>query len=237
MTLTNLENERNQNAMFDSILASTTSLTAGEFLTCTLISLGLGVLIALIHSFRNEYSKNMLLSLIVFPAMIQIVIMLVNGNIGTGLAVMGAFSLVRFRSNPGNSREITSLFLSTVVGLAMSMGFVGIAVSAVIFVGLATIVVCLSGISKVAPGERVLKITIPENFEYDGLFDDLFRQYASSCELIKTKTVNMGSLYELTYRISLKKGIKEKEFIDQLRCRNGNLTIVCGIENRSKDEL
>ena len=120
--------------MFESILASTSSVAAGEFVICTCISLGLGIIIAFIHSFKNEYSKNMLLALLVLPAIIQTVIMLVNGNVGTGVAVMGAFSLVRFRSTPGNAREITSIFLSTVTGLAMAMGYVGVAALVILVV-------------------------------------------------------------------------------------------------------
>jgi len=212
--------------MFQSILSSTTSVSATEFITCTCISLLMGVVIALIHTFKNDYSKNLLLSLIVLPAIIQTVIMLVNGNVGTGIAVMGAFSLVRFRSTPGNAREITGIFLATVTGLAMSMGFVGIAAVLIVIVGVATVIITLLGLAQPSRTTRNLKIVIPENLDYTDLFDEIFEKFAAKWKLDRVKTTNMGSLFELYYTIDLKGGINEKEFIDELRIRNGNLNII-----------
>lgn len=223
--------------MFNSILSSTASVSANEYIICTCISLVLGVIVALIHTFKNEYSKNMLLSLIILPAIIQTIIMLVNGNVGTGIAVMGAFSLVRFRSTPGNAREITSIFLATVVGLAMAMGFVGISAVLILVVGAATVVVSLLGIAEPAKGVKKLKIVIPENLDYTSLFDDLMDKYTSKSSLDKVKSTNMGSLFELNYTIVLKKDVNEKEFLDEIRCRNGNLTITCGRPTTNKEEL
>lgn len=223
--------------MFDSILNTTMSITAGEYIVCSVISLVFGVLIALIHSFRNIYSKSMILSLVILPVVIQTVIMLVNGNIGTGIAVMGAFSLVRFRSQPGNAREIASIFLTTTVGLAMSMGYVGISALLIVIVGAATLVLAGTSFGDTNTGVKNLKITIPENLDYEGIFDDIFAAYTARCELLSVKTSNMGSLFELHYHIVMKKGVSEKAFIDAIRCRNGNLNITCGRLSAPKEDL
>lgn len=223
--------------MFNSILSSTASVSASEYIICTCVSLLFGIIVALIHTFRNEYSKNMLLSLIILPAIIQTIIMLVNGNVGTGIAVMGAFSLVRFRSTPGNAREITSIFLATVVGLAMAMGFVGISGVLIAVVGVATVVISLLGIADPMKGTKKLKIVIPENLDYTDLFDDIMKKYTSRCVLDKVKSTNMGSLFELNYTIVLKNGMNEKAFLDEIRCRNGNLTITCSRPVTAKEDL
>lgn len=222
--------------MFDSILAATTNITATEYIICSAISLVLGILVAFIHSFKNKYSKSMLLTLVVLPVVVQTIIMLVNGNIGTGIAIMGAFSLIRFRSQPGNSREIASIFLATTVGLAMSMGYVGISAVLVLIVG-AAIIIC-SSLKIGEPGaDKQLRVTIPENLDYEGLFDDIFDVYTQKCELTRVKTSNMGSLFELTYDVEFKKGVSQKAFIDEIRCRNGNLNIVLNKVSTPHEEL
>ena len=173
----------------------------------------------------------------VLPVVVQSVIMLVNGNVGTGIAVLGAFSLIRFRSQPGNAREITSIFLSMVVGLAMSMGYVGISAILVVVVGAAMIVLSAFNFGDISAGTRDLKVTIPENLDYEGIFDEILERYASQYELVKVKSTNMGSLFELTYRIKEKKNIREKDFLDELRCRNGNMNIVLQRPVPGKDDL
>lgn len=222
--------------MFDSIIASAAGVTATEFLICSGISLVFGLIIAFIHSYKNEYSKSMLLTLVVLPIVIQTILMLVNGNIGAGIAVMGAFSLIRFRSQPGNSREITSIFLATATGTAMSMGYVAIAAVLLVAVAVVTLVMVSIGLGEKGTGKH-LRITIPENLDYEGLFDDIFDIYTTKCELNKVKTVNMGSLYELDYNLVMKKDVKEKEFLDAIRCRNGNLNIILSRMMTPKDEL
>ncbi len=222
--------------MFNSIIASASGVSASEFLICTLVSLAAGVIIALIHSYKNEYSKSMLLTLVVLPVVIQTILMLVNGNIGAGIAVLGAFSLVRFRSQPGNSREITSIFLATATGVAMAMGYVAIAGVLLAAVAAVTLIMVSIGLGERGTGKH-LRITIPENLDYEGLFDDIFAIYTSKCELNKVKTVNMGSLYELDYNLTMNKGVSEKEFIDALRCRNGNLNIILSKVMTNRDEL
>ena len=220
--------------MFNSVIPNAMTLSA--FLMCIFAALVLGVLTALVFSFRNKHSGSLILALAVLPPIVTMVIMMVNGNIGAGLAVAGTFSLVRFRSAPGTAREICGLFMSTAIGITCGMGFIGIA--AVFFLVMAVFLVLLSlfRFGETAASSRKLKITIPENLDYDGLFDDIFEKYTSRHELIRVKTTNMGTLYELTYTINLKTPEVSKQFIDEIRCRNGNLNIICGRES-DKDAI
>ena len=215
--------------MFNSVIPNAMTLSA--FLMCIFAALVLGVLTALVFSFRNKHSGSLILALAVLPPIVTMVIMMVNGNIGAGLAVAGTFSLVRFRSAPGTAREICGLFMSTAIGITCGMGFIGIA--AVFFLVMAVFLVLLSlfRFGETAAPSRQLKITIPENLDYDGLFDDIFEKYTSRHELVRVKTTNMGTLYELTYTINLKTPEVSKQFIDDIRCRNGNLNIICGRES------
>ena len=158
------------------------------------------------------------------------VILLVNGNVGAGVAVAGAFSLVRFRSAPGTAREIGVIFLAMAIGLAAGMGYIGLAVLFFVIVAAVTLLLTRFNFGGSKRSERILRITIPENLDYEGLFDDLFQKYAENCSLEKVKTSNMGTMYELQYRIALKDAKIPKAFFDEIRCRNGNLNIVCGRE-------
>ena len=178
--------------------------------------------------FRNAYTQSMAVTLALIPALVQVIILLVNGNIGAGVAVSGAFSLVRFRSAAGSARDITCIFLAMTLGLACGMGYIGIAAVTGIAVCLLLTVYSLLSFGKKPPEEKELKITIPENLDYTGLFDDLFAEYTRACELVSVRTTNMGSLYNLHYHITLKSADIEKELLDAIRCRNGNLDIVCG---------
>ena len=220
--------------MFNSVIPNAMTLSA--FLMCIFAALVLGVLTALVFSFRNKHSGSLILALAVLPPIVTLVIMMVNGNIGAGLAVAGTFSLVRFRSAPGTAREICGLFMSTAIGITCGMGYIGIA--AVFFLVMAVFLVLLSlfRFGETAASSRQLKITIPENLDYDGLFDDIFEKYTSNHELVRVKTTNMGTLYELTYSINLKTADVSKQFIDEIRCRNGNLNIICGRES-DKDSI
>ena len=215
--------------MLNSIITGT-EITASAFFVCTFVSLALGVGAAWLSMFRSRSgnSQSFVLTLAVLPALVQIVIMMVNGNIGAGVAVAGAFGLIRFRSAPGSAKEIGLVFLTTAIGLATGMGYVVIA--AVFFVIIAVFVLLLTaaGFGAGAADERELKITIPENLDYDGLFDDLFEKYTNIADLERVKTTNMGTLYELSYKIVLRDERATKEFLDELRARNGNLTIICG---------
>ena len=202
-----------------------------------LVALALGVVIALIYMFRSVYNKGFVITLALMPAVIQMVIMLVNGNLGTGVAVTGAFSLVRFRSAPGTAKEIISIFLAMAVGLATGMGYIGLAVFFVIVMGIASIVLNLSNFGSSNSSEKSLRITIPESLDYGSIFEDVFEKYLRKWELVQVRTMNMGSLFRLEYRITVKNVIQEKQMIDDLRCRNGNLEILCVRVSSSKEEL
>lgn len=214
--------------MLDGIFASlyTTSVTAPAFLAVCLLSVGLGYGIALTYRKISGEGGTMFSALTVLPFLVQLVILLVNGNLGAGVAVAGAFSLVRFRSAPGSARDITVIFLSMTVGLCCGMGYWAPAV-------LAALVTCglllLQKKPQTDPCERELRVTIPENLDYNNLFSDLFAGYTASCKLLRVKTVNMGSLYSLHYLVRLKDPAGEKELLDAMRCRNGNLEISCGL--------
>lgn len=210
---------------FSSIIDSTITLTT--FLICTAVSLVLGILTALVYKHKSHCSQSFAVTLAVLPAIVQVVIMLVNGNIGAGVAVAGAFSLVRFRSAPGTAKEIGAIFLAMAIGLATGMGYVALAVLFFAVIAIFMLVLNFTKFGEGSANERVLKITIPENLDYEGIFDDLFTQYTKKATLEKVKTTNMGTLYELQYNIILKDSEIPKKFIDELRCRNGNLNITC----------
>ena len=212
--------------MLDSIIGI--QITLQVFLICTVISLVLGLGTAMLCMYKSRYTQSFVVTLAMLPAVVQVVIMLVNGNIGAGVAVAGAFSLVRFRSAPGSAREIGMIFLAMAIGLATGMGYVVLAVA--FFLIMAAFVVILGAVQFGSSNEyeRELKITIPETLDYEGLFDDLFQKYTRSAQLYRVKTSNMGTLYQVDYHIVLKTERIPREFLDELRCRNGNLNIVCG---------
>ncbi len=214
--------------MLESIIS--TQLTLSAFLICTLTSIVLGLGIAFVGMYRSRSTQSFAVALAILPVVVQLVIMLVNGNIGAGVAVAGAFSLVRFRSVPGTAREIGVLFMAMAIGLADGMGYVVLAAISFVIISAVILILTVSGFGKAPASERSLKITIPENLDYEGLFDDVFEKYARSYSLEKVKTSNMGTLYELQYSIVLKGDSVPKQFLDELRCRNGNLNIACSRE-------
>lgn len=218
--------------MLNSILTDATGavtvLSPQALALCTLVSLILGVGVALVYMRGCVYSKSFVVTLALLPAMVQWVITLVNGNLGTGVAVMGAFGLVRFRSLPGSAREIGAIFFAMAIGLATGMGYLAYAALFLLLIGVAMLLLNRTTFGEPRSCERLLRITLPEDVEYEGLFDDLFQQYTRSAELQVVRTANMGSLFELHYRIVLRTPQVPKAFLDALRCRNGNLNIVCG---------
>ena len=213
--------------MLNSIITGT-EITTSSFFICTAVSLLLGLGAAALSMFRSRYSQSFVVTLAMLPAMVQIIIMMVNGNIDAGVAVAGAFGLIRFRSAPGSAREIGMVFLTTAIGLATGMGYVIVAAAFFIIIAVFSILLTLVGFGAGEADERELKITIPENLDYDGLFDDLLNKYTRYAELERVKTTSMGTLYELSYKVVLRDQQKSKEFLDELRTRNGNLSIVCG---------
>jgi len=205
-----------------------TEITVSSFFICTAVSILLGLGAAVLCMYKSKYSRSFVLTLAVLPALVQLVIMMVNGNIGAGVAVAGAFGLIRFRSAPGSAKEIGLVFLATAIGLATGMGYVAIAGVFFAIIALFTLLLTATGFGAGGADERELKITIPENLDYDGLFDDLFEKYTRSAELDRVKTTNMGTLYELCYKVVLRDAHETKTFLDEIRTRNGNLNIVCG---------
>ena len=214
--------------MFSSIFSSAeaVSYTAGDIIVCSIVSVVLGVLIALIFHFVGATSKSYKTSLVILPLLVQAVIMMVNGNLGTSVAVLGAFSLVRFRSVPGNSKEICGVFFAMAAGLATAMGCLVFAATLTIVVGV-IFIVCEKLFNGFNTNQKALRITIPENLDYTSVFDDIFSRYTKKAELINVKTTNMGSMFELKYMIDVKADINEKQMIDEIRCKNGNLTVIC----------
>lgn len=213
--------------IFSSIFSSSTTTTIGlsTFLLCIAVALVIGLLLALAYTFRTRYTKSFAVTLATLPAVVCMVIMMVNGNLGAGVAVAGTFSLVRFRSVPGTAREIGAIFLAMGTGLALGMGYLGYAALFAGIVSAVGILYSVSGFGGAKRAERTMKITIPEGLDYSGVFDDLLQSYTARWELVDVKTSNMGSLFKLTYALTLRDEAKEKQLIDDLRCRNGNLEI------------
>ena len=199
-----------------------------SLLICLISSMVLGVLTALVFLYKSKHSAGFALTLALLPMAVAVVIMLVNGNLGVGVAVAGAFTLVRFRSVPGTAREIAAIFTSMALGLALGMGYVGIAVIFFVLISIFTLILTAINFGAGSKNEKSLKITIPESFNYDGLFDEVFEKFGVRASLRKIKTTNMGTLFELTYDAVFPSGGIPKEFIDELRTRNGNLNIVMG---------
>lgn len=223
--------------LFDTDMTSVISVS--DFLLCIGCSLLIGLIMAFCYMFRSRCTRSFLVTLALLPTVVCVVIMMVNGNVGTGVAVAGAFSLVRFRSAPGTAKEITMLFLAMGAGLLAGMGYLGFAL-------LFTLIVCLLnllyhcfdfGFKKNGARYKTLNITIPEDLDYSGVFESVLQDYATSWELVRVKTTNMGSMFQLTYQLTLKAAVNEKEMIDKLRCRNGNLKIAVSKQETAVAEL
>lgn len=222
--------------MLNSIFhAGTFSIEA--VLTAMAAALILGLVIAIIYKQSGIHIGSFAVVLAVLPLLVSVVILIVNGNLGTSVAVLGAFGLIRFRSAPGTAREIGFIFFAMAVGLASGMGFISLAVLITMTAGIFILVLEKLQFGNPVSRERELRITIPEDLNYMGVFDDLFQTYTKFSHLERVKTTNMGTMYELSYRMELRNMAKEKEFIDELRCRNGNLSIIYGLVPREKNEL
>ena len=223
--------------LFDNDMISVISLS--DFLLCVGVALVTGLILAFAYMFHSRYTKSFILTLALLPAVVCVVIMMVNGNVGAGVAVAGAFSLVRFRSVPGTAKEITMLFLAMGSGLIAGMGYLGFSV-------LFTIIMCLFcvlytkldfGAGKKIAAYKTINIMIPEDLDYGGVFEELLSEYTKEYELVRVKTTNMGSMFRLTYNIVMKDVTKEKEMIDKIRCRNGNLEITVSKQDTMVTEL
>ncbi len=210
--------------MFNSILGETLDLKT--FGICLLVAFILGIIVALVHQKTSPANKNFITTLAVLPVLVTMVILLVNGNLGTSVAILGAFGLVRFRSIPGNSRAIMDVFFAMAIGLAVGTGYIGFAALFTAVVSLFIIILSALKFGEGHTAEKKLIIMVPEDIDYTSIFDQTFAKYTTDHTLERSKTTNMGSLFELRYRVKLKKGINEKQFIDQLRVKNGNLKVI-----------
>ena len=226
------------NDLYSTLMGNTTVSYTG-FLLPVLAALFLGIVFAMAYMYRARRSRSFIATLAILPAVVCVVIMAVNGNIGAGVAVAGAFSLVRFRSAPGTAKEITALFIAMAGGLLCGMGFL---IYAAIFILIMSFVLVLY--SMIGFGEednslrKSLRIAVPENVDYGKEFDEVFSEYTTSHRLISAKTAGMGSVFKLSYDITLKDDSSEKALIDVLRCRNGNLEIQMSIVMpRENEEL
>lgn len=227
------------NSTFISLYNSLTGITLQTFLICIGTALALGALMAVVHCFRTIHSASFVVTLALLPATVAVVIMMVNGNLGAGVAVAGAFSLVRFRSTPGTAKEIGAIFMSMAVGLACGMGYPGFAL---VFAGIMCVMTLLYSFANFGGRRnaalcRTLRITVPEDLDYPTVFNDLLDKYTTRAVLVSVKTTNLGSLNRLTYDVTLRKAGVEKEFIDELRCRNGNLEISMSLQDMDNREI
>ena len=223
--------------LFDTDM--TVVITPAEFLTCLGVSLGIGLILAALYQYHTRYTRSFVVTLALLPAVVCVVIMMVNGNVGTGVAVAGTFSLVRFRSAPGTAREICAIFLAMAAGLIAGMGYLGYAVLCTLVLGGAELLFRM--LSAKADGGaslyKTLHITIPEDLDYSNVFDEPLREFTREYELTSVKTTNMGSLFRLTYNITLRDSRTEKSLSDRLRCRNGNLEITVSKQETAIGEL
>ena len=213
--------------MFNSIFDSTsTGLDITTGLICAAVALGLGIVIAITHMKTSQTTKGFLITLATLPMLVMAVMIMINGTLGTSIAILGAFSLIRFRSVQGEAKDLLSVFFAMTVGLACGMGHILFAAAITIVAVIAILVFSYTHLLEPNKEQRVLKIVIPEDLDYEEVFDEIFAKYTTKTKLVRMKTINMGSLYKLTYDVTLKQGIKEKEFLDELRVKNCNLKIL-----------
>ena len=205
------------------------NLETSEILTALVVSLVLGTVISLVYMFTNDrmyLSKSFAHTLVILPMLVAVIILLVGSDVARAFSIAGVFALIRFRSVPGDSKDITQVLFAMAVGLASGLGYVALATIVTVLVCMLFVVMHLTGFAGMKVPTKVLRITIPENLNYQGAFDDLFAENTKVCTLERVRTTNMGSMFELTYNVVFKDGVDEKAFIDELRCRNGNLNII-----------
>lgn len=212
--------------MFESILnVTSTSLTVSTMAICLCTALLCGIIIAIMYKMTTSTTRSFMTTICILPSIVMSVIMLVNGNLGIGVAVAGSFSLVRFRSLPGKANDIAVIFLAMACGLAAGVGYIYFALVMAVVISLFNMLMNHASFFDTQRKYRNLKITIPEDLDYANTFDDILKKYTSRYHLNGVKTVNLGTMYLLNYEITLKDVDAEKQMIDELRCRNGNLTI------------
>ena len=231
--------------IFKSIFVKTiegvevTAYETSDVFICMAAAIALGILIACCYMFKNEYSRNLIISVSIMPVIVSMLIMLVTlqAQLNAAIAIGGVFALTRFRSAQGTSKEITQILLAMATGLIIGLGYIAIAAILVVVVEAMCIIFNLTKFGEANAKRRTLKVTIPEELDYNDIFDDLFDKYTLNASLIKVKLKNLGTLFQLTYDITLKDVKQEKQFIDEIRVRNANLDILCSKVISNSDEL
>ena len=211
------------NTIFDT---SASGLEITSALIAAAVALALGIALAITHSKTSQTTKGMMITLAILPVLVMAVMIMINGNLGTSIAILGAFSLIRFRSIASRAKDLLAVFAAMMIGLACGMGHVLFAVVIMIIYIIAVVLFTYTHLLEPDRHERVLKVVIPEDLDYEDVFEDIFKEYTSSHHLVRMKTMNMGSLYKLTYDVKLRSGAKEKEFLDEIRVKNMNLKVL-----------
>jgi hypothetical protein len=220
--------------MLDSLTsASAGDITFASYLLCVGCALLCGLIVACASSLRTGAGKSLFLSETLLPPIVATVIIIVNGSIGTGIAVAGAFSLIRFRSAPGKARDMAALFLSMAAGIVCASGYLGIAL--LFTVAVSAVILLFSYIRFGAELDMDLRITVPESLGFADAFTDIFSRYTSSWRLVTVKTSNMGSMYRLQYRVRLRDRASTQAFIDEIRTRNANLEVSLSESSERED--
>ena len=213
--------------MFNSIFdTSAAGLEISSALIAAFVALGLGIVLAFTHAKTSQTTKGMMVTLAVLPVMVMAVMIMINGNLGTSIAILGAFSLIRFRSIAGRAKDLLAIFAAMMIGLACGMGHVLFGAVIIAIYVVAVFLFTYTRLLEPDRHERVLKIVIPEDLDYEDVFNDVFRKYTTRANLVRMKTMNMGSLYKLTYDVKIKNGVKEKDFLDEIRVKNCNLKVL-----------
>ncbi len=215
-------------------------ISLGDTLSYMLAAVVIGIIIAAVYLLITEKSRrsfSFIVSMIMLPAVVALVIILVGSNVARAFSIAGVFSLVRFRSVPGESKDISLVFMAMAAGLACGLGYITLAfcvlfvLGIIVVLGFKVVAVCFKNTAK------QLRVLIPEDMNYVGAFDDLFKEYTKEAKLERVKTTNMGTLYELTYHVQMKADADEKKFLDEIRCRNGNLRIIFCNKEQSAEKL
>ena len=224
------------NQLFKDVFTST-AVKPLTMLEAIGVALVLGLVVAKVYQYKTVYSKSFVMSLALLPSLIAVVIFLVNGSLGAGVAVMGAFSLIRFRSAPGGAKELVSIFLAMTIGIAIGMGYLVFAGAFTLIMSVAIVLLETINFGQMKHSIRQLTIVIPESLDYESIFDDIFDKATNHLELASVKTSDMGSLFKLKYIVQLNGKMTEKELMDALRTRNGNLEIAISRFITKENEL
>lgn len=221
--------------MITSVLQN--GMNTQALLICIGTALVMGIVLSMVYMLSGTYTKSYIATLVILPVLVQTVIMLVNGSLGVGMAVMGAFSLVRFRSVPGTSREISGILFAMVIGLATGMGYIYYAIIIGVIVSILMIIMGKTRFGEDNQDKKLLRILIPEDLDYTTVFDDLLEEYTSFYQIEQVRTTNLGSMFDIRYSVILKDEKMEKKFLDELRCRNGNLSIMLSRALATREEM